>query len=433
MLAIRAMRLITATFLLLVTAGLHAAGPTLPTIRRLDGKKITVAEADALARRVLAENHVAGAEIAVINDGQLAWIGAYGVRDMQLHLAMQPDTTTWAASITKSVFATYVMQLSEQGVIPLDTPVAQLLPKPLDSYADYHDTASELVRDPRYAQITPRMLLAHTSGLANFAYLETDKKMHLHFTPGSQFAYSGDGINLLQLVVEQKMQKPLQALMQEAIFTPLAMRQTSLVWNAAFGGNVADRYDADGKFISHTRRDNARAAGSMTTSAQDLANFTTALLAKPKTGTATRIARDLAGMPLSDTGTPVFAPLLKPDTFKQMLTPVIQIDTLHQFPTFDAEKGTEAPAVGLAYGLGWGLLTKTAFGPAFFKEGHGDGAQNYMICFTKRRDCMIILTNSDNGEPAFRPLLEGILGDTATPWTWEGYTREGILASREKH
>jgi hypothetical protein len=46
---------------------------------------------------------------------------------------------------------------------------------------------------------------------------------------------------------------------------------------------------------------------------------------------------------------------------------------------------------------------------------------------------MILLTNSDNGELAFQPLLEGIFGDTVTPWKWESYDREGIVASREKH
>ena len=35
---------------------------------------------------------------------------------------------------------------------------------------------------------------------------------------------------------------------------------------------------------------------------------------------------------------------------------------------------------------------------------------------------MILLTNSDNGELAFGPLLETVLGDTVTPWEWEGYT-----------
>jgi CubicO group peptidase (beta-lactamase class C family) len=222
--------------------------------------------------------------------------------------------------------------------------------------------------------------------------------------------------------------------MQAALFTPLRMQQTALTWNPAFQANVADRYDTDGKFISHTRRDNARAAGSMTTSAQDLVNFTTALLAREKESKGMKIARGLTGMPLNAAeDTQAFPPLLKPETFKQMLTPVISIDALHEFPLFEDRKGTEGPAVGLAYGLGWGLLTKTKFGEAFFKEGHGDGAQNYMICFTRHRDCMVILTNSDNGELAFQPLLEGILGDTVTPWEWEGYTKEQIVANREKH
>jgi hypothetical protein len=95
-------------------------------------------------------------------------------------------------------------------------------------------------------------------------------------------------------------------------------------------------------------------------------------------------------------------------------------------------EGTEAAAVGLAYGVGWGLLTRTRFGPAFFKGGHGDGAQNYMICFERQQACMILLTNSDNGELAFRPLLETILGNTVTPWEWEGYTQSYIEESRKR-
>jgi len=53
-----------------------------------------------------------------------------------------------------------------------------------------------------------------------------------------------------------------------------------------------------------------------------------------------------------------------------------------------------------------------------------------MICFEKRKACMILLTNSDNGELAFRPLLETIFGDTVTPWEWEGYTEEYIRKNR---
>lgn len=395
------MKLLLISAMLIFNTLAHAADSTL---RRLDRTTIPTVQVEALARRILTENHITGAQIAVLNDGRLVWSAAFGLRDREHQLPMQTSTTTWAASITKSVFATYVMQLVEQNQLSLDQPIARLLPQPLDSYEEYRASAADLVRDPRWSIVTPRMLLSHTSGLANFAIFEPDKKMHLHFAPGTRFAYSGEGLNLLQFVIEQQQHKPLSTLMQQALFTPLGMDHTSMVWQERLASNLADRYDPDGKFIGHTRRDHARAAGSMTTSIDDLVRFTTALLN---------------------------GRVLKPASFTTMLTPVIRIDALHQFPTFEEAKGEEGPALGLAYGLGWGLLTHTHFGPAFFKEGHGDGAQNYMICFTRHRDCMILLTNSDNGELAFRPLLEGIFGDTVTPWTWEGYTSEGILASRE--
>ena len=45
---------------------------------------------------------------------------------------------------------------------------------------------------------------------------------------------------------------------------------------------------------------------------------------------------------------------------------------------------------------------------------------------------MTLLTNSDNGELAFHPLLEHILGGAVTPWEWEGYTPSYIEASRKE-
>jgi CubicO group peptidase (beta-lactamase class C family) len=377
-----------------------------PSIRRLDGSTITIAEAEAFARKTLDAAHVTGAQIAVLDRGALVWSQAFGLRRREPALPMTRETTTWAASITKSVFATYVMQLVERGEFSLDTPLAKQLPKPLDAYDEYKDTASALVKDPAWAAVTPRMLLAHSSGLHNFAMFEPDKKMHLQFTPGTRYRYSGEGINLVQLAIEQQKGRPLDQLLQDAIFTPLGMTRSGIIYRSEFVDNVADRYNADESFRAQTKRFPARAAGSMTTSAEDLARFASALFA--------------------DT-------LLRPATRKTMLTPFLQIRTLHQFALAANEReGTEAAAIGLAYGMGWGLLTKTRFGPAFFKEGHGDGAQNYMICFERRQACMIVLTNSDNGELAFRPLLETILGDTVTPWEWEGYTSTYISESRKQ-
>lgn len=392
------MRLIA--FLMLVVPVFAETG----VIRRLDGTTIPVAEAEAFARKTLEAAHVTGAQLVVVDRGQLVWSAAFGLRQKNPDLPMTTETMLWAGSITKSVFGTYVMQLVEREGFQLDIPIAEQLPKALDGYEAYRESAADLVADPRWKRVTPRILLSHTSGLGNLAMFEPDKKMHLHSDPGSRYQYSGDGLNLIQLVLEQKKGKLLDPLMQEALFSPLNMKRTGIIYRAEFGENVADRFGAEEQFLAKTRRFPARAAGSMMTSAEDLAKFVSALFA---------------------------GKILREDTRKMMFEPAVKIRTVHQFPMAnDAAEGLEAARVGLAYGMGWGLLTKTKYGKAFFKEGHGDGAQNYMICFEKRQTCMIALTNSDNGELAFRALFEKILGNTVTPWEWESYTPEAIAIRR---
>ena len=391
--------------LLRVNTGIVNAQPA-PVIRQLGGKRISTATADSLARRVLTDNNVTGAQLAVISEGKLAWSAVYGLRQKDPDLPMERTTATWGASITKGVFATYVMSLVERGKFDLDIPVVKQLPKPLHEYDEYKDKAKALAGDSAWTRVTPRMLLAHTSGLMNFAFLEPDGQMRLHGVPGKEYRYSGEGINVVQFVVEQRLGRGLDSLMQEAIFAPLGMTRTIMRYRSDFGDNIADRFGANGQFLQKTRRSPARAAGSMTTTAQDLATFAIALMDGRIISKASRA---------------------------EMLRPFVDIRTLHQFAAKENEgEGEEARRLGLAYGLGWGLLTRTKFGPAFFKEGHGDGAQNYMICFERSRSCMMLLTNSDNGELAFRALLEGILGNTETPWEWEGYTPSQIMERRAR-
>lgn len=396
--------------LALLLAGIAAStsvscgGQSGPAIRRLDGKTVTPDEAVLTSFRELARDHVTGAQIAILNRGKVVWTYAYGFRDEEHKLPMTQDTNIWAASITKSVFATWVMHLVEQHQLDLDKPIAQMLEKPLNTYEPYKISGSEIVRDPQWQKVTPRMLLAHTSGLANFADFEPDKKLHLHFPPGTRFAYSGEGLNLLQFAIEELQPAAINIGMQRDLFGPLGMRHTGMVWRPEFDADAALRYDAKGGLIGATHRDKPRAAGSMTTTVDDLGRFTEAFLGGKLLSSATRA---------------------------QMLTAQINIRSAHQFPTLDAATSDEGAKVGLAYGLGWGLLARTPYGEAFFKEGHGDGAENYMICFIRSSSCMILLTNSDNGELAFRPLLEQLLGDTVTPWEWESYTSEAILANEE--
>ena len=359
---------------------------------------MTVKHADAVADGILSKHQVAGAQLSILNHGKRVWMHVYGIRD-DSKTPMATDTAMWAASITKSVFATYFMTLVESRRFALDTPIASYLPKPLPEYPAYES----LRTDERWRKITPRMLLSHTAGFANFAFLEPDNKIHIHFEPGTRYAYSGDGINLLQLVIEETLHRPLQDLIREKIFAPLHMNQTSLVWDPTTASNAAGGFDADGKYLGISQRKRARAAGTMNTTIENLTTFTEALF--------------------TDT-------LLSQKARDEMWKPAITIRTKHQFPTLLEDEGTEAPAVGLAYGLGWGLLTKTKYGPAFFKEGHGPGGENYMICFRDSGTCMLMLTNSDNGELAFRDLLEALIHDDVTPWEWESYTPSAIAYQR---
>lgn len=374
-------------------------------IHRLDGTTISPSRAREIAEEELANNHVMGAQIAILNRGHLVWSSAFGLRDAGKRLPMTTETNIWAASITKGIFATWVMQHRERQRIDLDEPVAKMLPLALDRYEPYRSSVAELLKDPRWPLVTPRILLAHTSGLSNLAVLtEPDKNLRLHFDPGTRFAYSGDGLNLLQFALQQKLGARLADAMQQDLFAPLGMDRTGMVWRPEFAADTALRYDANGKYIGTTHRDNARAAGSMSTTAQDLSLFLEALFA---------------------------GNILRPSTMAEMLKPQIAIRTAHQFPTLAMQTSDEGRQIGLAYGMGWGLLTHTRYGNAFFKEGHGDGAENYLICFVRSQTCMILLTNSDNGELAFRALLERLIADTVTPWEWEGYNRDAILHNAE--
>ena len=371
------------------------------SIRRLDGSSISVADADAFAKKTLAAAHVTGAQIAVLNNGQLVWSGAYGLR-RNVDLPHGRADHHLGCIDHQERLRDLCHATGRARRVEPDQPIASQLAKPLNEYDPYRESASEIVKDPAWPTVTPRMLLSHSSGLANFAFIEPDKKMHLRFKPGTDFLYSGEGFNLVQFVIEQKKGKPIDQLLQEAIFTPLGMTRTGIIYRKEFEADVADRFDSNEKFHAQTRRFPAR-AGSMTTSADDLARFASALLDNR---------------------------IIKASTRDAMLSPSSASARCIRFPQGPNEgEGKEATEVGLAYGVG--SVKEAPYGPAFFKEGHGDGAQNYMICFERQKSCMIVLTNSDNGELAFRALFETILGDTVTPWEWEGYTPSYIEESRK--
>jgi CubicO group peptidase (beta-lactamase class C family) len=358
-------------------------------IDRLDGTHVAPAEIDRVVTSLMKAGHVPGLALGIVDHGRIVYLHAYGFRDVAAREPLQTDTVMHAASLTEAAFAYMVMQLVDQHRIDLDKPVYEYLPRPLPSYAKYADFAN----DPRYKLITARMLLAHTSGLPNWRSTNPDGKLDIAFAPGTRYAYSGEGINLLQFALEEGLGMNVATLMQQLVFDRFGMSRSSLTWQAAYAGNTATGYDAKGVTIAHKERDEARAADSMDTTIADYTSF---------------VAGVLRGEGLSA------------GARAQMFEPQIAIASMHQFPTESTLMTDANQVIGLSYGLGWGLLT-TPLGPAYFKEGHDDGTENYAVSFDRAKLGIVIMTDSSNGESIFKYLLANVIGDTYTPWFWESY------------
>ena len=380
--------------ILLGLAGCHAQESkpftNASAIQRLDGSIFTAAEIDGTVTQLMHAAKVTGAGIAILKDGKIVYLKTYGFRDLKKSRSLTPDSVMAAASFSKVAFAYMVMQLVQEGVLDLDEPVYQYLPKPLPEYGDYRDLAG----DERYKKITARMLLDHTSGFPNWRRFNDDKKLHIHFEPGSRFAYSGEGIALLQLIIETVTKKSLTDLMRERVFQPLGMTRTSMVWSWRFEGDHANGYDEQENSLGPQRRLRADSAGSMLTTPADFALFMQAVMQGQG---------------------------LRKETKDLMLSPQTQILSKHEFPPLSTETTDENKSIRLSYGLGWGLYW-TPYGKAFFKEGHDDGWRNYTVCFDDAKIGIVIMTNSSNGEGIYKELLETLLKNTYTPVEWEGFT-----------
>ena len=372
----------------LIAALAGAVAPHPPMLHRLDGSPLAPAAADSTVVRLMRAGEVPGVSLALLDGGRIAWQRAYGVRDTS-GAPLTPASVMQAASFTKAAFACLVLQLVDEGRLDLDAPIARYLPKPLPEYPRYADLAG----DPRWRRLTARMLLDHTSGFPNWRWLADDHKLRFQFEPGTRYAYSGEGIALLQLVVGEVTHAPLDSLLEARLFGPLGMTRTTMTWRPDLDAGLVDGFDEYGRRIPHEHWPEADAAGSMQTTPHDFA----LLLAAVAGGRVGRTAR------------------------AQMLAPQVRIHSAHQFPTLDTATTHANDAIRLSYGLGWGLY-RTRHGEAFFKEGHTDGWENYAVYFVRPRRGLVIMTNSSNGEGIFAGLIAGLLGDASTPIAWEGYT-----------
>ena len=162
-------------------------------IKTLSGNEITVADMDSYLKAQMDSMNIKGISIAIINDAKVVYHRSFGIANIYSLDTVNDQTIFEAASISKPIFAYFVMRMVEKGVLDLDTPLYQYLPYP----AIEHDDC--------YMLITARMVLNHTTGFPNWRsnnfFNQEDGKLFMDFTPGTKFSYSGEGYVYLAKVI----------------------------------------------------------------------------------------------------------------------------------------------------------------------------------------------------------------------------------------
>jgi CubicO group peptidase (beta-lactamase class C family) len=365
-------------------------------ITKIDGRTISISAIDSTILRLMNAAKVTGLGLAIINNDSIVYEKTYGYKNTDTKELLDTSTIFYGASLSKAVFTFLCLQLVQQGIVNLDKPLYEYMDKPLPEYPKY----SDLTGDERWKLITARMCLSYTTGFPNWRFLDVrtgkydqNGKLAIYFTPGSKYAYSGEGFALLQMVVEKITGNDLEELAVKNVFQPIGMDRTSYIWQQKFENNYALGYDENGNSLEKKKRKTPGAAGSMETTLSDYAKFIQYIMQKKG---------------------------LNEKMLNLMLTPQIRINSKRMFPTISNDTTTENQAIDLSSGLGWGLFM-CPYGKAFFKGGHDDGWEHYNINFIDRGISILLMTNSSNGESIFKELLEKISGDTYTPWKWGNY------------
>ena len=276
------------------------------------------------------------------------------------------DETTYfeAASLSKPLFAFFVMKQVEKGIIDLDRPLYQYLPYP------------DIEHDERYKRITARMILSHSSGFPNWR----QDTLQIQFTPGTNFLYSGDGYKYLAHVLAKVHNIPfnkLDSVFQREVAGPLGARKLHFQWNSDIAENKATGHVEDTP--THKQRDHKDndfgAAGGLHTDAVNYAQFMIALLGSS---------------------------ILAEESLEELLRAQIQLP----------EDDVNRLLIGASsWSLGFGIIP-TDNGNCYWHAGNNDDFQAWMHFNPQRAYGVVLFSNSDKLQsPTFFSMFFDFLND----------------------
>jgi len=206
-------------------------------IKTIDGKTLSSKEIDEIIVNAMASNNLPGVSIAIINKNEIIYHKVFGVGNSKTKELVTTQDFFEGASLSKPIFAYFVMRMVEKGKIDLDKPLYQYLPHP--------GIAPESQED--YRLITARMVLAHQTGFPNHA---NNQLIKLAFKPGTDFSYSGEAYQYLAAIIGMQngigFKEDLNKLFQKEVTQPLQMKHTTFVWNDYLDNHKVFGHDEEG-------------------------------------------------------------------------------------------------------------------------------------------------------------------------------------------
>jgi CubicO group peptidase (beta-lactamase class C family) len=238
----------------------------------------------------IAANEIAGAVTVVTTKDKIVHFEANGLADIATKKPMRPDTIFWIASMTKPITGVAILMLQDEGKLNVADPVAKYLP----------EFAGLKTPSGKPANLTITQILTHTSGLGEAPNEQANKARTLadliplflaapmQYEPGSRWKYTQSAINTAGRIVEVVSGKPFEVFLEERLFAPLGMKDTTFYPAGTQLERVATAYRKDaatGKLVSApprrgmgTRDQPPLANGGLYSTAGDYARFAQMLL-----------------------------------------------------------------------------------------------------------------------------------------------------------
>jgi len=332
---------------------------------------------------------VPGISVAVFDDFKVVWAKTYGVKHAGQAVPVTLDTLFQAGSISKPVAVMAALSFVERGRFSLDEDINAKL-------VSWKVPDNEFTRTEK---VTLRRLMSHSAGLTVHGFpgyaMGSDvptlsqvldgtppantAPVRVNLVPGTTFRYSGGGTTVIQLALVDQLRTPFPQIMDETVLGPLGLRNSTyeqpLPPERAAHAAVGHRRNGksvEGRWHVYPEM----AAAGLWTTPWDLAQVAIEV-ARSKGGRSNRV--------------------LTRDTVRLMLTP-------------------QAGEAGLGF-----FVDATGKTDRFGHGGADEGFQAMLTAFAATGRGAVVMTNSDNGITAVRPLLDAIGREYAwparTPWT----------------